>query len=270
MPIIPPGGETPLTYTAFDIITDALIEAGILSLGEQANLDPDTGQWAFRKLNYLIDIWSAKAGYVYAQNFELFTLVAGLSPHTIGPDPSATFSVLRRPVKINSASLVLNSGTPVDLPIGIRDRKWWSYQQTKSIQSDIPTDLYYDPTNVNGSIYFWPVPNVQNQVRLELWIPLMDYIQINDPLAGPGEGGTLPQGYRAALMYTLAESLLPAGDIAAHPVLVKAGQEARAAVFGNNSQSPTMTTRDFGMPKSGRPRPDWNWRTGGRVGGPPE
>jgi hypothetical protein len=273
MPILPPGPETPLTYTVQDLIVDALIEAGILSPGEGVNLDPDMAQWAFRKLNYLIDIWQAQGAYVWAKSFELFTLTVGLSPHTIGPGAGATFATSIRPVRIPSAALILNTGSPIDLPMNSRDSKWWAEQQVKSIQTNIPTDYYYDPTYIgeNGQIYFWPVPNEQNQVRLQLWFQLQEYSQITDALAGPNETtGTLPPAYRAALMYTLAEMLLPSAKLQAHPVLVESAKQARIAVFGNNMKSPRAQTRDLGMPRSGRSKPDFNWATGGYPGGPPE
>jgi hypothetical protein len=271
-PITPPGGETPLTYTCFDIITDALIEAGILSPGESANLDPDTGQWAFRKFNYLVDIWQAKRAYVWGSNFQVFTLPVNTQPVTIGPDPSANLYVPQAPVRIESANLILNApnSTPVDLKINIRDRAWYAAQSTKYITTNIPTDLFYDSGTPNGSLYFWPVCNVGQQVRLEMWNTVQSFAQINDPIGGPGGPGTLRPAYRAAFMLTLAEMLLPSSALEANPVLVKSAQEARAAVFGNNAKSPTSATADYGMPKTGRRKADFNWMTGGRPGGPPE
>lgn len=172
------------------------------------------GQWAFRKLNYLIDSWQAKAGYVYAENFQVFNVTTvGISPYFIGPSPGDDFAVNQRPVRIESAAFLLNTSSttgPVDLPINIRDRAWWAAQQTKNIQTNVITDLYYDPTWPDGALYFWPVPNAGFQVRLQLWLPLQSYEQITDNLIGPGQTeGTIPQGYRNALMLTLAETLCP-------------------------------------------------------------
>lgn len=304
MSILPPSSPAPLAYTALDIITDALITNQMIAAGEVP--DSETAQWAFRSLNYLIDIWKAKAGYVYAKNFQVFTLTPQLSPHLIGPDPPATFVVPVRPVRIESAALLLSSNgsnppssgsgggldvggldvggldaggssqpsaggsTIVDLPITMRDAAWWANQQTKDIQTDIPTDLFYDPTWPNGKCYFWPVPNVAYQVRLQLWITLSEYSQITQPLIGSGPGGTLPPAYRAALMLTLAEMLLPSGGLSANPVLVEMAKSARVALLGNNQKSPRMGTRDYGMPQSGRPRADFNWEIGTYPGGSPE
>src|SRR5258708_17354500 len=116
MPVNPQVPQAPQTYNALDIIADAMIEIGMLSPGEENNLDADSAQWAFRKLNYLLDVWAAKRQYVWASTFAQFNLVANLSPHTIGPN-NATFAVNQRPVRIESWALILNtSATPVDLP----------------------------------------------------------------------------------------------------------------------------------------------------------
>jgi hypothetical protein len=263
----------PLTYKIGDIITDSFIEIGACPPGEQPSADES--QWGLRKVNYLVDVWQALEFYVYSRLFPTYNTVAALSPHTIGPAAGATWAtVLPRPVKIEGASQVQNPGTlGVDLPINIRDRDWWMLQQqVKSIQTDVITDLYYNPTFPNGSLFFWPVPSVVAQIRLEIWNQVASFQAITDPIGGPGGVGTLPPAYRAALMLTLAEMLLPGSKRDAHPQLVKAAREARFAVFGNNVKSPRMRTQDSGMPRAGAKgtKGDFNWITGGRAGGPPE
>jgi hypothetical protein len=274
MPIGPPNPPpAPLSYTVLDIIVDAFIEIGACPPGEQPS--PEEQQWGFRKFNYLVDIWQAMEFYVFSNAFTVFNLVAGLSPHTIGPSGVATFSTngQPRPVKIMSASLLLNTSSStglVDLPINIRDRAWWALQQVKAIETNVPTDLFYDPTSPDGSLYFWPVPNAQAPVRLETWQTVSQFVTIQDAIGGPGGPGTLPPAYRAALMLTLAETLLAGSNREAPPTLTSNALRARVAVFGNNAKSPRMSTQDSGMPKTGKKRPDFNWATGGYPGGPPQ
>lgn len=271
MPVNPPVTQNPPSFTALDIITDAMVEVGMVAPGETP--DGDTAQWALRKMNYLLDFWASKKSYVYAVGFQEFNLVANLSPHTIGPggpDPNnpntqipATFPVSQRPVRIESISLVINSlSGGVDLPMNPRDADWWALNRVKAIQTNVPTDYYYAPTWPNGSIFFWPVPNISDPVRLELWTQINQISQINDPIGGPLSAASLPPAYRAALMLTLAETLQPGNRQQGNQQLSAMAAAARMAVFGNNLKSPRFDTYDAGMPKTGKPLPTFNWVTG--------
>ena len=273
----------PIAYTVSDLITDAFIEIGATAPGEQPS--SDEAQWAFRKLNDLIDMNQALARWVWGYEWNQYTLVPQLQPHTIGPDPIPpaiapvpTFSTVGqpRPVRIEGAAQLQNPGSPQQVRLEInctRDKDWYQAQQTNLINTNVVTDLYYDPTSPLGSLYFWPVPNTQAIVELQMWQMMQQFDAITDPIGGPSGPGIWPPGYRNAIKLSLAEMLLPGSERDAHPVLIEAAKQARMAVFGNNTKSPKMATQDFGMPKAGRTgvRRDFNWLTGGMSpGGRPE
>jgi len=262
-----------LTYIIGDIITDAFIEMGATAPGEQPS--PDEAQWGLRKANYLVDIWQALKFYVFSYKFTIYTIPTATSPVLIGPsgNPGVLATVGPRPVKIESAAQLLNNGSEtVFLPIQIRGKQWYEAQQVPLIQTNVITDLWYDPTSPDGSLYFWPVLNTSNQVRLETWDQVSQFDSITDAIGGPGGPGTLPPAYRAALMLTLAELLCPGGRTGAPAELKASALAARNAIFQNNVKSPRVKTSDAGMPRAGRSgvRGDFNWETGGAPGGRPE
>ena len=265
-----------LTYTANDLITDAFIEIGACAPGEQPSADES--QWGLRKLNDLLDTVQALAAWVYGYAWTQYNLVPNLQPHTIGPaDQIPTFSTgdQPRPVRIEGANQLLNPNTSqqVRLPINCdHDKDWYQNVLTNLIQTNVVTDLYYDPTSPLGSIYFWPVPNTGAIVELQLWQTVQQFESIQDPIGGPGGAGIWPQGYRNLIKLKLAKTLCPGSMREVHIALDEGIRQAEKAVIGNNAKSPKMRTRDSGMPNAGRTgkRGDFNWFTGGAPGGRPE
>jgi hypothetical protein len=262
MPVNPQVSNPPKPITFLDIATDAMIEVGLLQPGDP--LDAEVTQWVFRKANYLLDEWSAQEIFVYSKSFQLFTLVPNLAVHTIGPGTSqtpATFPVGQRPVRIESAAIVLPSGGGVDIPIPVEDDDWWAETRLKGLASTLPTHLYYSADLLNGSLYFWPIPTVANQVRLELWSLLSQFVAVDDPIDGPGGNGVLPPAYRNALMLSLAETIQPGSQKEENSALTRNAARARSALIGNNSPAPRIETQDAGMPRS-ETRGRFNFLTG--------
>jgi hypothetical protein len=237
--------------TVRDVIQDAFIEARWLAPGEQ--IGADEAAFGLRKLNDLLDEWTARKLYVYNQSFTLVTLVAGQQIHTIGP--TGDFVVASRPTMITSAAFILSGTTQVDLPMTIRDDDWYAAQSVKLLQSAVSTDVYYSPDMPNGSLYFWPICNAARQVRLGLYGVLSSFGATTDPFL-------LPPGYRKAIKLTLAQEL--DGPRSSDPALAKAQTLAIKAIFGNNAEPAKIRTMDAGMtPGKGGMRADFNWKTGG-------
>ena len=240
---------------ALTLINDALLEINVLEQGETASAA--VAQFCLGRLNGILDEFSAAKRYCYNVNFQAFTLVAGLSPHTIGP--SGTFVVPNRPSRIEGATLILNTSPQnVDLPMAIQDDQWWNYQRVKSLQSNVPTDLYYSPDIPNGSLYFWPVPNFAYGVRLETSVILQQIASLTAALI-------LPPAYYRALMLSLAVDIAtPMGGSVPATTAAKQMRSVRI-LQGNTMASPTTTTAEAGQ-KGGRTEPYFNYVSGSFFG----
>lgn len=240
-----------MSYSGRDIVTSALLEAGVYAQGET----PSANDAAFvlQKLNDLFDEWSAIRPFAYNQVFTSYTLTPNLSPHTIGP--SGTFVVAQRPVKIQSAQLILNNVSPaVYVPINIQDDDWYALQALPGLTSDIPTDLYYSPDETNGSLYFWPVPSRAYGVRLETWVLLSQLADLDTVIV-------LAPGYRNAITLTLAENICGPFQLQPNAILVRNALAARRAIMANNTPPPRMASDCPDMPNTSI-QSDYNWRTG--------
>lgn len=256
MPIPPPPDPAnSITVTAMNVIEAAVKEIGALAPGESLPIE-EAGD-VLGKLQRVIDRFNARRPMVYSVNFTEFTLPVNTQPIAIGP--GATFDVNQRPVKINSASLILNGGVDspgqVEVPMFIRDNDWWAQQTIKNLTSTLPTDLYYSPDWPNGTLYFWPIPTAVNNVRLEMRSVLAEMTNYNQSF-------TLPPGYWDAVVYSLAESIGPMYEAPISPDLLRLKQEAIKAMEGNNITSPRMSSDSPSQTSTARCRPDFNFLTG--------
>lgn len=252
------SGST-VTARAADLIQSAAYEIGAFSPGEA--VPAADALWALEKLQRIIDQWNAKRAMIYSVGFTLYNLTPNHGPHTIGPTgdfntgPAAAY----RPVRVMSASFVLNPGStnPVDLPVRMRDKDWWAANPLKSLLSSIITDCYYEPASPNGNLNFYPICNTNGVVRLEQWSSLAQALTLQTAMG-------LVQGYWEALVTTLALALCPGFEKQPSPVLVAMQAAAIKTIFENNDPAPRIDTAS-GMPGSaGTGRPDFNFLTGMR------
>lgn len=251
--VLTPANQS-VSVTPADLIRAALLELGVYA--PEDKLSPQDGAWGLEKLQREIDQFNARQEMIFSHSFLQFNLQANHAPHTFGP--GGDFNVPVRPVKIVSASFILNSAsaTPVDSPfINIRDADWWAANPLKSLANSIVTDLYYDPASPLGNCNFWPVCNIANPVRLEIWNSLTNAISLQAALA-------FPQGYWEAVVTDLAVRLAPSYTRAVSADLKESWNRAMRTIQTNNQGPPQIETNG-GMPHS-RPgaRPDFNFLTG--------
>lgn len=184
-------------------------------------------------------------------------------PSTLPANAAPDFVIpTTRPVKIVNGNQLLygsGDGQVVRVPMRIVDADWWANQRTPTVQTNLPTNLYYQPNFPNGLCFFWPVLNISQQVELEIWQTLQN-LQADDTFE-------LPQGYEDAVTFTLAETLCPSYQRPVDDSLAAFATASRSAVTGLNQASLTITTGDLGMPGKGCVgRADFNWKTGNLAG----
>jgi hypothetical protein len=242
------------TPLASDIAQGALEEIGALAGGEL--ISPADLSVALPRLQRWIDQVNARRELIFSISFLRFTLIPNHAPHTIGPN--GDFNMPLRPVKIVGANFILNAGSsnPIDSPvIRIMDEDWWQRNPVKSLQSSIVTHLYYDPATPLGNLNFWPVCNVVNPVRLEVWNSLAQPISAQSSLA-------LPPGYWDAAVLTLAKKLCPLFNRPFSADLRDDWNKAMRIIENNNDKPPRIDT-DTGSPNNRKGgRPDFNFLTG--------
>lgn len=242
-----------MTVTAF--LTAALAELGVYQAGEAPS--GEDADFALLILNELLDAWNAQDQALYSVAFSTFTITPNLNPHTIGlTENSPTWTVTtNRPTRILGANLVLTTTSPnVNVPLTIRDKNWWLNVRVSTLASAIPTDLYYDPTWPNGSVYLWTVPNTAYSVQLEIET-LLAQLALTDTF-------TLPPGYQAALRLSVAEASQPAFGVPMPPGLPQRAMEARARAWGQNTTVPRLATATGALQSSGGRRTYFDYRSG--------
>lgn len=248
------GGASLCSTKSGDVLYIAFREARVLKRPQALNSPSELADGLIF-LNQQVDYWAARACYAWTTHFYEFTLTPGHQPYLVGPGLLAPdFAVPIRPPSIVSASLILTAtGSPVDIPIHIRDNKWWHNQSVKSLTSTQPTDLYYEADVPNGSLWFWPIATIANDVRLEATVQLQQFQTLTDCFIAP-------QAYLAAVTLTLAEELVDIWGTEMPLNLARRAMKARDALQSNNNLAPRISTADWGT--SQRKAGDFNWVTG--------
>jgi hypothetical protein len=239
-----------------DLLYISFRESRVLKRPQALNSDNEL-QDGLIFLNQQINYWAARDCYAWTTTFTAYKLTANHHPTLIGPGLTAPDfdSVGMRPTRIVSGSVILDTtNPPVDVPMNIRDNAWWAANRTKTITSNVPTDLYYQTNYPNGELYFWPVPSYPYGVRLEGNVLLQEFTSLDQDFIAP-------QAYQAALTLTLAEELVDIWGTEMPGNLARRAMKAREALQSNNNLPPRIATADWGtFSRAGAP--DFNYETG--------
>lgn len=185
--------------TANDIIRRALRQLAIGTRGETLN-DEEYAD-GLESLNGLIGQWATQRLTMVVTARSTFPLTASQVSYTIGD--GGDFDVAR-PVFLPRASVIQDGAQPLEIPLIILStQQWQQWVSVKSVESALPTWLYYDYDVPLGRIYLWPIVNVAD-LELALYLPTA----MTEFASGATDHDFAP-GYADALVYNLAIRLAP-------------------------------------------------------------
>jgi hypothetical protein len=213
-----------MSVTARAILTGALKLGGVL--GSSETLATSDGADGLILLNNLVDSWNLENLNLYTVTEQIATFSGKTA--TIGP---AMVIACTRPSSIDSA---FYRRSQIDYPLRIIDYAEYNSISMKGINSDFPEVMYYDGGSPTGNVYVWPVPT-SNEYHLMLNTQLSEFADLDTSYS-------LPQGYRKALMYTVAPEFLGMFNKTLSPRLEAVGINARRVLRRANVRALSLDT----------------------------
>lgn len=199
-------------------------------------------------LNAMLEAWNIEKLCVFGTVRETFTLTPSTQSYTIGPNGDVNTG---RPARIDRAG-TLSSGS--ESPLAILDANEWAAIALKSTTSSQVSHLYYDPTPVLGTLYFWPVPTEADQVVLYAWRQITGFTTSSEDVE-------FPPGYAEAIYLNLAIRMASQWDRDLRGDVAVLARQALARIKSLNSRAPRLAS-DAAFLSAGGGRPDFNFRTG--------
>lgn len=211
-----------------------IIDRAYTVLGYKDPADALTGQdtaYALSVLNDLIDSWNTQTLYIYTTT-EIVVTTSG-KPITIGAGQTINTT---RPVRLPVGSYARISG--IDYPIDWIDTAQYQSIVLKNTASTIPIYGFYDGGAPTGNLYFWPYQTTATEYHILVETQLTEWATLATDV-------TLTQGYRRALVYSLAEELA-AGLREVPAVVTRNAMNARRAIRQANVVVPVLKFADNG------------------------
>jgi hypothetical protein len=188
-----------MTDTARDIISEALLDLGVLAEGEQPTAIQAAG--ALKKLNGMLELWSLDNLLIYGMTRNQLSLVGGQGTYTIGTGGNLN---IPRPNQILSA-YVYDTTLPLtqraDYPLRIYNNQEWADQTFKDWQANFPIfGIYFDDKYPLITAYVNQVPTSSQYAIAIYTSDILSNLTIDQVLS-------FPAGYRTLIVSNLAIEL---------------------------------------------------------------
>lgn len=225
-------------YTANDIIRASMRLIQVSAV--DTDLTAQELQDGLESLNRMLDSWSADELTLYQVIREQFPLAQGENPYTIGY--GATFNT-SRPMKIVDAYLILNNGSiPVSYPMQVLGYDDYNSIRLKTLSTNFPNYLYYQPSFPIGEIYIYPIfapndPATQGPAYINItsWKPI-------DMVLDPSAYMSFPPGYWEAIVFNLAVRIAEEYQFSIRETTVQLAISALKRVKRLNQRTVTLQT----------------------------
>lgn len=177
---------------AIDLINEAAALIGAIGGGQ--TLSGQDAETCLYSLNALLDSWGTEP----LACFEVSDYVLpSWSDQTFTMGPGGDVNV-SRPVTIEQGSFVRMQA--MDYPLSLISGISYSEISDKSGTADIPTCIRYHGSLPLAIGYLWPVPTGRADIHVRLRTQVPEFTTIST-------SSDLPQGYRRAIAYSLAEEI---------------------------------------------------------------
>jgi hypothetical protein len=215
--------------TVGDVVSLALRASGVLGVGQTAN--PQDIQDAFDLMNTLLTEWQINR-WLVSDLVDVVAPSTGALSYTVGP--AATFvTSAPRPDKIDAAFARLISTGKDTILFPFMSREGYDRAPFKSKVGD-PFAYFYDATlGTTGTIFYAPVPSNLYSLHVSLKASLGQFVALSDTIA-------LPRPYIVALLWNLADALIPVFQRPEQPSVTRNAQRSLQAMINSIVQVPQV------------------------------
>jgi hypothetical protein len=212
--------------TAITIVTDAYFTCGLLGEGEALNAT--RADFGLRSLNDMLDSWSIDRLYVQTIN-EVVTTIAAGQTFTVGPLGDVVTPLVPLQLERGSFFRLANNVDYEFTPITLEQ---YSSLMVKSAANSFPWYVHYSVDATIGTGFMYPALSGPAELHALVQAPLTAFPDLTTDV-------DLPQGYRDALVKSLAE-ILCLGKIAIPADLARKAATARGRIRNANGEVPVM------------------------------
>lgn len=206
---------TSVSNNAYGIITDAMVDAGLLQEGDR----PNSEQLAvnMRRLNDTINLWQTQGLKLFLQEEVNVPLVVGQTQYVLGPSGPAV--VMARPPRILQG-FIIGSGNVRRPLVNISRDEWERLSQITGNNGQI-NSFMVDKQATQTNLNLWPAPDTVEAANTATFLM---QIQAPNPISLTDQVG-FPQEWRIALRWGLADDICTGQPI---PIMQRCAERAKA------------------------------------------